>query len=138
MKGTTLAINRRRPASFPNRRFRINPIIGIGVIAVAALAVAGVGSYAYAQTEATYSNCVVTKTDRTSNSDGQSQARVYTENCGTFEVSDNIFKGQFNSADTFGALQPGETYDFETIGFRNGFLSIFPNILEASKTSATK
>jgi hypothetical protein len=137
MKGTTLAINR-RPSSFPNRRFRINPFIFVGIFAVVALVIAGLGSYAYAQTEATYTNCVVTKTDRTTNSDNQSQARVYTENCGTFEVSDNLFKGQFNSADTFGALVPGETYDFETIGFRNGFLSIFPNILEASKTSATK
>lgn len=68
-----------------------------------------------------------------SDSDGGSSTdyRVFTENCGTFGVQDDPIIGQWNSADTYGSIKVGETYDFEAYGWRNGFYSTFPNIKTA-------
>lgn len=79
--------------------------------------------------------CTVTEKDRTVDADGRSQARVYTEECGVFVVDDAPLKGQFNSADTFAGIDVGSTYEFETYGFRNGFLSSFPNIITATEVT---
>jgi hypothetical protein len=81
--------------------------------------------------EDVHQHCVVTDKDRTRNNDGSSDTRVYTENCGTFTVSDTLVKGKFNSADTFGQLRNGHTYTLTTIGWRFGLTSSFPNIIEA-------
>ncbi|UVK59050.1 hypothetical protein SEA_CEN1621_32 [Microbacterium phage Cen1621] len=54
--------------------------------------------------------------------------RVYTS-CGVFVVEDNALVGQWNSADTYNAIEPGKVYDFEAVGWRNGFFSLFPNII---------
>lgn len=72
--------------------------------------------------------CHVTDKDRTSTGKGGSDARVYTSNCGTFQVGDDFVHGVYNSADLFGQIQVGHTYNFEAYGYRNGFTSTFPNI----------
>lgn len=110
----------------------------IGLIALGIVATVGF-TVAYFSSQDTATNCTVTSKDRSVsiNSDGdgnvtsQTNQRVYTS-CGTFVVEDNIFLGKFNSADTYGALIDGQTYDFKIIGWRNGFFSMFPNILEAT------
>ena len=61
--------------------------------------------------------------------EGNNQYRVYTEECGTFAVSDTLFPLRFNSADTYSSLKDGESYQFRTQGFRLGITSTFPNIL---------
>ena len=77
--------------------------------------------------------CQVINKDRSTDSDGNSVYRVYTKNCGVLEVQDEWLVGQFNSADTFNSIQPGGTYDVSTLGWRNGFLSQFPNIIRAKQ-----
>lgn len=102
------------------------------VIGFALVILFGVGTPVYNLTvQGESSNCVVTGTDRVSKAKGGSSMRVYTENCGTFSVADNWFHGQFTAADTFGALEEGESYDFTTVGMRIGIISYFPNIITA-------
>ena len=101
------------------------------------LALVGVGIFVGQDyyNETAHNGCVVTKTDRAKNSDGGSDARVYTKNCGTFQVKDSLWKGKFRSGDTYGAIEEGHTYNFTTIGWRNGFLSMFPNIIKVTQVS---
>ena len=83
--------------------------------------------------ETTHTSCVVEGKDRTtkSNSDS-SDMRVYTS-CGTFAVGDVLLRGQFDSADLYGSLTEGQTYDLTTIGWRAPILSMFPTIVEAEE-----
>lgn len=104
----------------------------IAVIAVVLLFGMSTCSVQY-YSEDTHENCVVDEKDRTQNSDGSSDARVYTENCGVFQVADSWIKGEVNSADTFGSIDEGKTYNFTTIGWRFGLFSMFPNIIEVEE-----
>ena len=70
--------------------------------------------------------------DRSTDKDGGSVYRIYTD-CGVFSVADDPLFGKFNSADTHARHPEGATYQFEVVGFRNGFFSQFPNILEAKQ-----
>jgi hypothetical protein len=78
-----------------------------------------------------YATCKVTDKDRVMTEQG-SEARVYTD-CGTFIVADSLTRGTFTSADTFGAIEEGKTYRLTYHGWRNGLLSMFPNITEAKE-----
>lgn len=73
--------------------------------------------------------CTVESKDR-STSDGVSVYRVYTEQCGVLGIEDALFQGNFNSADVYSKIEEGKTYQFKTAGWRNGPLSLFPNIIE--------
>lgn len=98
--------------------------------AAVVLAVAGAWTASYASEETR--TCTVTGTDRTTVSTGDghsSDMRVYTRECGTLAVEDVPFRGQWNSADIFGALEEGRTYEVTTIGWRIPWASIFPSIL---------
>lgn len=76
-----------------------------------------------------HDGCLVTGKDR----GGQkSHMRVYTENCGTFSVQDNLLLLRFDSADVYGAIEPGQTYNLKTAGLRVPLFSWFPNVLEAT------
>lgn len=62
-------------------------------------------------------------------SGNQNQQRVYTSN-GTFQVSDHWLHGTtFNSADLYGRIQTGKTYDLTYYGWRIGWMSEMPNII---------
>lgn len=89
----------------------------------------------------TETGCVVDSKERytsfSSSKDGTTTTQkklVYTS-CGVFTVDDNFFLLRFNSADTYGSLKEGDTFNLEVIGWRNGFLSWFPNVLSAEKVS---
>lgn len=86
-------------------------------------------SYAADQTR----TCTVTEKDRTSNTNGQSSMRVYTDECGVMEVGDVFFRGIFNSADTYSDIEVGRTYDFRSVGFRVPLFSVFPTIIEVNE-----
>lgn len=109
-------------------------------VLVALIAVASIASAIFISGSS--STCVVTDKDRTTNSEGGSDMRIYTEGCDgsssvkVFSVSDNWFAGQFASADTFASIDVGETYNFETRGFRLPILSLFPNIVGVTEASA--
>ena len=71
-----------------------------------------------------------------SDSDGNNNGheyRVYTSQ-GTFVVKDHFVNGiRTLSADTYGRIQPGVTYKITSYGWRNGLLSMFPNIEKAER-----
>lgn len=55
---------------------------------------------------------------------------VYTEN-ETFCISDDVLSLRFDSSDCYGAIELGETYEVDAIGFRIKPLSVYRNILSA-------
>lgn len=59
----------------------------------------------------------------------QSFYLVYTDK-GTFKLEDDLFRGIFRSSDTYGKLRQDNTYTFKTAGYRIGFMSSYPNIIE--------
>lgn len=118
------------------KRNMLNRWTWVGVLALIAVVAVG-GGLVYNSTKSSMT-CTVESKERTTHvRDGEStqQKLVYTKDCGTLTVDDSLFQGSFNSADLYGQLQEGQKYDFEVIGWRNGFLSQFPNILEAHKVS---
>lgn len=79
--------------------------------------------------------CTVVDKDRsTATVDGHSKSvfRVYTEGCGednaTLGLGDNPFGAGYNSSDLYGKIKVGKTYEFKTVGYRNGFTSSFREI----------
>jgi hypothetical protein len=74
--------------------------------------------------------CHVTEKDRVGTGSGHSEMRIYTSDCGTLVNRDSYWRGKTTSADTYAQITPGNAYSFRIAGWRNGFLSDFPNILE--------
>lgn len=54
---------------------------------------------------------------------------VYTDK-GTFKLEDDLFRGNFYSSDVYGKIKQDSTYTFKTSGYRIGFMSSYPNIIE--------
>lgn len=48
-----------------------------------------------------------------------------------FEITDSIIKGRFDSSNLYAELQPGQTCNIETQGWRFGFHSDYKNIIKA-------
>jgi hypothetical protein len=85
---------------------------------------------AYMSTEAVVTTKVL-KTERVITGSGdsiQSKYLVFCEN-ETFELTDSLMYGKFNSSDMYGSLQVGKTYTFKVVGWRNHFFSIYRNII---------
>lgn len=104
----------------------VGSIVILGFIVALVFAVAGVN-----HTEE--KTCTVVSKESVANQDTGHEYRVYTDQCGTLTVSDTVLKMRFNSADTYGMLKEGETYDMTLMGFRMPLFSQFQNILEARK-----
>lgn len=100
--------------------------IGVVLVIIAAIG----GSYLLTHHDDHTATCHVTGKDRTSKHDGSSDMRVYTSNCGTLTNNDSFWYGKHRSADLWGEIQPGHTYRFRIAGYRSGFGSTFPNIIE--------
>lgn len=47
-----------------------------------------------------------------------------------FENVDSLLAFKWNSSDMYGEIKKGHTYEFKTIGYRSGFWSMYPNIIE--------
>lgn len=87
--------------------------------------------------------CTVVDKDRsTETRDGSSRSvfRIYTEGCGednaTLGLADNILAGNFNASDMYGRIKVGKTYEFTTVGVRNGFLSSFREITKMREVTS--
>lgn len=123
---------RRFYPAYPNRR-RFDffgdglPILGIAALALFLLF--GIGLYVYSVSHTDTVTCTVTDKDRTQNSEGGSDMRVYTSDCGTLRVADSLLDGTWSSSDTYSSIEPGSAYTFNTRGIRVPFLSMFPNIV---------
>lgn len=98
--------------------------IGVMSAAVAVAALAGCST----MNQEWHSNCTVTEKERLVQEGSSSTKRVSTT-CGAFDVSDSI-GGGFNSYDTWAKLQIGKSYDIKTGGYRHGWASSFPTVLE--------
>ena len=103
----------------------------IGAFAAFVL-VAGTADYLLSTANVTDHRVVVTGKERvcSGNSDGGTDCKylIYTTET-TFEDTDTIWWGKFNSSDHYGALQIGQTYDLTTTGYRIGFMSAYANIV---------
>ena len=116
-----------------------NRLMTLGLVAFVLLFV---GAIVFGVVNATHmedhTNCVVNDKDRTtktdSNGNSSSDARIYTDNCGVFQVADSLLSFTWSSADTYNSIKVGETYDFTTRGYRIPFFSAFPNIVEVRKS----
>jgi len=108
---------------------------GIAIAAVAAVALSLSALNTFTDTSPKTS-CTVTGKDHSYTSKGASKYRVYTSNCGVFEVQDSILHGVFGSADTYGSILTGHSYRFVTFGHRIEFIGtgLFPNIIKATET----
>lgn len=75
----------------------------------------------------------VTKTERITTGSGDSMSSKYLvfTSGETFENSDCLWYGKFNSSDFQGRLTPG-TYSMKVYGWRIPFLSSYRNIVEVS------
>ena len=70
--------------------------------------------------------CYVTGKDRGGK---ENDMRIYTS-CGVFQNTDSILRGKNTSADVYGRVMVGKTQTFHVVGWRFGFNSDFPNVLE--------
>ena len=64
-----------------------------------------------------------------SNNDAKSFYLVYTDK-GAFKLMDDLFRGNFYSSNVYGKLRQDSVYTFKTSGYRIGFISLYPNIIE--------
>lgn len=107
-------------------------VIAAGVI-VLLLTAGGIGLALWSESaNETTRTCAVTDKDRTtvsSDNGSRSDMRIYTTDCGTLAVTDLMTRGQFNSADIYASIEPGNTYEITTVGWRIPWLSAFPVVL---------
>lgn len=76
---------------------------------------------------------VATVTDKgIKNYDNDSKYLIFTKNesgdIETYEITDSLVAGRFNSSDVYAGIEVGKTYEFEVGGKRNTLLSWYPNI----------
>ena len=74
----------------------------------------------------------VTDKERITMSSGNSISSVYLiyTDAGVFSLEDDLLYLNFNSSDWYGQIKKDSTYTFTTTGYRIGFLSKYPNIVE--------
>ena len=110
--------------------------ISIGVVFGTLMVIAAIaGTWISYGNATTHTGCTINSKDSYASlhsDERRTTYRVYTDNCGVFEVEDRLFLGNFNSADIYGSLKESGTYDLSTRGYRASFLSMFPVIVEAT------
>ncbi|ASU81538.1 hypothetical protein CDO52_00905 [Nocardiopsis gilva YIM 90087] len=84
-------------------------------------------SYDRAHYNERHVECTVTNKDR-GGDDGS--YRIYTEQCGVLANTDSLWHAKWDSADVWQGIEPGQTYRFHVVGWRFGFFSHFPNVLD--------
>ena len=62
------------------------------------------------------------------NYDKSSKYLIVDENNNTYQITDLIFKGKFNSTDLYNQMEIGKKYKIETTGYRIRILSKYQNI----------
>lgn len=105
---------------------------GLAALTIAATATLGLAGCGI-QYDGGTTGCTVT--DKYVALSGKKTEKRISTSCGVFNVEDELSQGHWNSADLYGQLEIGKTYDFEAYGYRNGFLSAFPNVASAVEVS---
>ena len=104
--------------------------VAAGVVFAAVLVGGGIiGTLSY--TTVATQTCTVVDKDRVADRDGKSNMRVYTSDCGVFEVRDSLIDGLWNSSDLYSSIQEDGRYTLTARGLRIPFFSMFPNIIKA-------
>lgn len=103
-------------------------------IIVALLLVVGIGSCAVSYYGDDQVRVTIKQKESVNTQDGH-EYRVYTDQ-GTFIMGDSLIKGRLDTADEYGALEEGKTYNCEAYGFRVPLFSSFKNL--HSCTPATR
>lgn len=103
-------------------------IWGIGALFVVVAACVGIYAFLWYGTADT-KTCTVTEKQATAKEGGTNYI-LFTKECGQLQIADDMLLGNYNSTDVFAGIKEGTTYHFETVGFRNGFFSAYPNIDE--------
>jgi len=98
--------------------------------AIFALAAIGFGIYAFLWYGTTATQTCTVQEKQATAKEGGTKYLLFTKECGQLQIADDIFLGNYNSTDVFAGINEGTTYHFETVGFRNGFFSAYPNIDE--------
>jgi len=109
--------------------FKVTMVGIVGLVPAMILTFIGL-EVAYYQTSETVTFTVTDKETKVT-SDGEnvsSKYIVFTEN-ETFENTDLLFGGKFNSSDIQGKLKRGETYTADVYGWRVPFFSMYRNIV---------
>lgn len=102
------------------------PFVIAGIVAI--LLIAYPAALYSSETTATVT---VTKTERiTSGNTGY--YLVFTKQ-GVFANADSIWFGKFNSSDLYATIKEGDTLRLRVAGWRVPFMSMYPNIIEATK-----
>jgi hypothetical protein len=100
--------------------FILMALLAIGSITAA---VSGYGNKQAIKTTVTGKERIISRDGR------ESYYLIFTE-AGTFKLEDDLFYGNFNSSDWYGSIHQDSTYEFQTVGYRNGLLSMYPNIVK--------
>ena len=103
-----------------------------GAIIVAGL-IAGVGFFMSAYLREETVSITIKDKERVVDRDGQGSRYLIWTDDETFENVDSLIKGKFNSSDLYGKLEAGKTYDCKVYGWRNGFFSMYRNIIECKE-----
>jgi hypothetical protein len=101
-------------------------------IAIAAILLIGIGFEVFRLNSKEIVTTRVTHKERIIESNGEKVETFYlifTEG-GTFKLEDEMIFGNFRSSDWYGDIQIGEIYEFEVVGWRSGFLSMYQNIVK--------
>lgn len=88
--------------------------------------------YRYGDPRTYYNYTVTDKTVK--NNSNNSLYLVYTKDSNgdvmVFSVDDRLLIGRYDASDDYAKIEVGKTYNFETVGIRNHFLSKYPDIIE--------
>ncbi len=101
--------------------------------------IVGLAFFKYQSTYGTIENVdvVVTDKERVTTGSGDSISSkylIYTDG-ETFENTDNLFYGTFNSSDFYGRIQRNHRYRLTVCGWRVPWLSMYRNIVEMQEVS---
>lgn len=105
-------------------------VIAIGIVFLIVISISAYkGSERHVTTK-------VTDKERVCKSDGDGgtdcEYLVFTE-AGTFKLTDTVLYGRFNTSDVYGRIQKDKRYDLKVVGWRQGWSSSYPNIIEATE-----
>jgi hypothetical protein len=118
------------------RRQRLMNTLGvIGVILFLVLLIGGYLTLYVSSTKVL--NIQITRTERVSYGSGDSTTHkylVFTPD-ETFEVTDTLIFGHFDSSDRYGKLLADHRYQVKVVGWRAHFLSWYRNIIEVTPIS---
>lgn len=104
----------------------------VGVLLIGGIVALAMGCRAYNFNDTVYKKVTITEKYRV-NKDSDSYWIVLGENPDNgdleFKIEDNMLRGQFNATSIFNKLKIGKTYNLTVVGFRSGWLSEYPNII---------